>query len=372
MKIHVAIAADEFDLLFSPEAQGRLRSLGRLEFGVEVPGDNSSDVLVTSWSTQPFPPERLGLADRPLLTTDRPPVATDGPGLASGRPPLATDSLGLAGDRPLLETGRPPDLLAGGRLRLAVHSAGSVRRLFPRETLEAGLRVCQAGAAAMAPAVAELALTLTLALLRNLHHHDRTLWTTGDWREARQPVLGRSLAGRSVGIVGLGRAGRHYAQMVQALGAQAVRAYDPFSAGAQGVELVGLAELFAASDVIAVHAPSTPQTHHLIGRKQLSALPDGAVVINTARSWVVDQDALLEELVSGRLLAGLDVFDEEPLAASSPFLRLPNVIVTPHVAGGTFEARRTQGDIVVDELARFERGEPLQHEVTLDRYDQLA
>jgi phosphoglycerate dehydrogenase-like enzyme len=327
----VVVAPDEFDLLFAPEVQQRLHDRAVVEFG---DGDHATvlptgaadrfDVIVTSWSTMPFPPAQL----------------------------------------------------RGRRLRLAVHSAGSIRRLFPAEVLRSGVRVCQAGAAAMAPAVAEMALTLTLAVLRNLHRHDRALWTGRDWATARQPVLGRALAARDVGLVGFGRTGREYARMVRAMGASTLRAYDPYAdptvAARYGVQLVSLAELFRCCDVVAVHAPSTPETRHLVGRRELAALPDGAVVVNTARSWVVDEEALLAELVAGRLLAGLDVFDTEPLPSTSAFLGLPNVIVTPHVAGGTVEARRMQGRIVVDELCRFVAGEPLDHEVRLESYDLLA
>lgn len=327
----VAVERNEFDLLFSPSTQERLRDLALVEFGT---GDRGSalppesadryDAIITSWSTTPF-------------------------GIKA---------------------------LQGERLRLVVHSAGSVRHLLPRELLAQGLRLSQGGAEAMAPAVAELALTLTLALLRNLHHHDRHLWSDRDWAKARDPILGQALSARRVGLVGLSRVGRHYARMLRAFGTSVIKAYDPYadqqSAAALGIELVELDELFASCDVIAVHAPSTPETHHLVGAAQLAALPAGAVVVNTARSWVVDQDALLAELVEGRLRAGLDVFDEEPLPADSPFLGLPNVIVTPHVAGATIEARRMQGQIVVDELGRFAADLPLKHEITLDRYDLLA
>lgn len=329
--ICVAVAREEFDLLFCPAAQRDLRDLTVVGFGTGPHGTvlppgvaDSCDAVVTSWSTVPFRPREL----------------------------------------------------RGGRLALAAHSAGSVRRLYPRELLDHGPRLTQGGAAAMAPAVAELALTLTLALLRNLHHHDRALWTGRSWADARRPELGQALSERRVGLVGLSRTGRWYARMVKALGTSVVRAYDPYAdpeaAAALGVEMTGLDELFADCDVIAVHAPATPETHHLVGGRQLGTLPDGAVLVNTARSWVVDQEALLSEVVSGRLRAGLDVFDGEPLPSSSPFLGLPNVIVTPHVAGGTLEARRAQGRTVVEELRRFFAGEPLAHEVLPATYDLLA
>ncbi|MDQ1007072.1 phosphoglycerate dehydrogenase-like enzyme [Streptomyces sp. V4I23] len=329
--ICVAVAREEFDLLFSPASQQGLHDLAEIRFGAGPHGStlppgmaDSCDAVVTSWSTVPFRPEEV----------------------------------------------------RGGRLGLAVHSAGSVRRLYPRELLSRGLRLTQGGAAAMAPAVAEMALTLTLALLRNLHHHDRGLWAGGGWADARRPALGQALSERRVGLVGLSRTGTCYARMVKALGTSVVRAYDPYAdpeaAAALGVETVGLDELFGSCDVIAVHAPATRETRHLVGGRQLAMLPDGGVLVNTARSWVVDQEALLSEVVAGRLRAGLDVFDSEPLPSSSPFLGLPNVIVTPHVAGGTVEARRAQGRTVVDELTRFFAGEPLAHEVLPETYDLLA
>lgn len=125
-----------------------------------------------------------------------------------------------------------------------------------------------------------------------------------------------------------------------------------------------LDELLATSQVVALHAPVLPETRHLIGARELALMPDSAVLVNTARSWLVDQDALLAELRSGRLDAALDVFDLEPLPTDHPFRTLPNVLLTPHQAAGTVECRRRQGGIVLDEIARFAAGQPLRHAVT--------
>lgn len=330
VRIYVAVTPREVDLLFRPEAQQRLQGLGQVEFAAHearaaLADDlaDSYDALVTSWSTARF----------------------------------------------------EPSALIGARLRLAAHAAGSVRAKLPRKLLERGLRVTQA-AEALAPAVAELAMTLTLVLLRNVHHYDRALWTTRDWVPARQPDLGRALSGQQVGIVGMSRTGRHYASMLAGIGVRVIRAYDPYAdpvaCAELGVELVGLDDLFATSHVVAVHAPSTEETRHLIGARQFELLPAGAVFVNTARSWIVDQEALLREVVTGRISAGLDVFDTEPLPGESPFYGLPNVVVTPHVAGATLEARFCQGDTVVAELERFVSGRPLLHEISLQAYDVLA
>jgi phosphoglycerate dehydrogenase-like enzyme len=259
-------------------------------------------------------------------------------------------------------------------LRLVGHCAGSVRPVVAPEALARGIRVVQA-AAAMAPAVAELSLTMTLAMLRHLPHYQRTLGHRRSWEDAQRIGLGRELASATVGVVSASRTGKAYLEMVSALGAQ-TKVYDPYltidEARQLGTELVELDELLETSDVVAVHAPSTDETHHLLGAKELARIGDGGLLVNTARSWVWDEDALYEELASGRLAAAIDVFDEEPLPTDHRLHDLDNVLLTPHVAGGTVQARQRQGQIVVDDLGRYLTGQPLQHEVTVDRYEQLA
>src|SRR5690625_528554 len=332
LRIYAAVRPAEFDLLYDDDSQRRLAALGELvraedATSIELPPGLSDDydILITSWSTAPF----------------------------SG------------------------DLLRGKRLQLVLHSAGSVRKLFPREFLQEGYpRLAQGGANAMALPVAELAVTLTLALLRNLHTHDRGLQTTRDWAASGHGMLGNGIASQRIGIVGLSRTGRHYARMVRGLGAQQVFAYDPYVSATEArgldIELTGLSELCRASDILSVCAPSTPETRNLLSGEVLSQLRDGAIVINTARSAVVDSTALTNELVAGRLRAGLDVFDDEPLPESSPLDGLPNVLLTPHVAGGTVEARHQQGANVVEEITRYITDGTLSFEVTADNYDRLA
>src|SRR5699024_1217756 len=133
-----------------------------------------------------------------------------------------------------------------------------------------------------------------------------------------------------------------------------------------------LAELCASSDVLAIHAPVTEQTRHMLDADLSGRLRDGAIVVNTARSAVIDMQALTEELVSGRLSAGLDVFDVEPLPADSPLYGLDNVLITPHVAGGTVEARFAQGAGVTEEIAAHLAGEPMRYEVTPEIYHRLS
>ncbi len=130
-----------------------------------------------------------------------------------------------------------------------------------------------------------------------------------------------------------------------------------------GVDLASLAELFAAADVVTLHLPVLPETKRMIGATQMNLLRDGAVFINTARGAVIDEDALLSELKTGRIVAALDVFEEEPLPADSPFRSLSNVVLSPHVAGLTLDTYLQQGQAMVDELERFLANRPLQYEI---------
>lgn len=327
-RIHLALTPEEVDRLYDEPTRQRLAALGEVTFSQDgaLPADlaDAYDVLVTSWSTQKFAPEAV----------------------------------------------------LGERLQLAVHTAGTIRGLFPAAVLEQGLRLAQGGSAPMAVPVAELSLTLTLALLRNLHWMDRRLQATRDWAASGLGQLTRGIRGQSIGIVGLSRTGREYASMVAGLGVESVRAFDPFAteedAASLGVELVDLTELCASSDVLAIHAPVTDETRHMLDAAMIGRLRDGAIVVNTARSAVIDMEALTAELVAGRLSAGLDVFDVEPLPADSPLYGLDNVLITPHVAGGTVEARFAQGAGVADEIAAFLSGEPMRYEVTAEIYDRLS
>ncbi|MGH2557430.1 MAG: hydroxyacid dehydrogenase [Thermomicrobiales bacterium] len=262
---------------------------------------------------------------------------------------------------------------AAGRLRLIAHSAGSVKHLLPPAVFERGIAVTSA-AAALAPAVAEFALILVFLGLRPVEKYDRGM-REGRWDGPEAFGPGQEIAEQRIGVVGASFVGRHFVGLVRALGAE-VWVYDPYlsieDAAAIGVRRADLPELMAHCPIVSVHAPTTPETQHMIGAAELRLLPDNALLVNTARSWVIDMDALLAELQNGRIRAALDVFDEEPLPVDSPFRHLDNVVVTPHIAGATVQARFRQGDVVVDEIRRFFAGKPLRYGITLERLAILA
>lgn len=204
-------------------------------------------------------------------------------------------------------------------------------------------------------AVADLTLALILACRRHLVESDRFV-REQRWREgwARPELLGRDLAGSTLGLVGLGRIGVEVARRAEVFEMHVVhhRRNDGLP----------LDELLRTADVVSLHVPLTPETNGLISRERLALLRDGATLINTARGALVDEDALVHELVSGRISAGLDVFAGEPHVPDA-LLGLPNVVLTPHVASATVETRAAMTRVLVDNVLAFVRGEPLPNEV---------
>jgi glyoxylate reductase len=207
-------------------------------------------------------------------------------------------------------------------------------------------------------ATADLAFALLLATRRRLVEGDDLVrsgrWGTS-WSQA--PMLGREVTGSTLGIVGLGRIGRAMARRAHGFDMR-VLYHQRRPSDDTSLEYRTLDELMRGSDVVSIHAPLTPETKGLISRERLALLRDGATLVNTARGALVDEDALVEELVSGRISAGLDVFVHEPEVPEALFA-LANVVLTPHIGSGTVETRAAMTRVVVDNLLAAERGEPL-------------
>jgi phosphoglycerate dehydrogenase-like enzyme len=263
-------------------------------------------------------------------------------------------------------------LAAAQELRLIAHSAGSIKTMLPPAVFDSELQVTHA-AAAIAPAVAEMTVLLILLSLRQVHQLDRKLKAGVPWNEAK--FMGQELAGQRVGVVGAGYTGRSVIRLLRAWDAE-VWVADPYLDAEQAVQLgvtrVNLDDLFANCAIVTMQAPPTDETYRMVKASHFASLPDHAIFVNTARSHAVDSDALLAELQSGRIQAALDVFDQEPLPADSPFLQLENVIVTPHVAGASHQARLRQGAVIVEEVTRFLKGEPLRYAVTGEMLATMA
>lgn len=251
-------------------------------------------------------------------------------------------------------------------LRLIAHTAGSVRKLVPGEAIGGTVQVSHA-ASVLADAVAEFVIGSALRALWHFDQLDDAMRHGGEWFDLRARYLGRTLGARTVGIIGAGYVGQRVIRLLTAFGSR-VLVCDPVMTSEQamalGVELTGLDDLLASSDIVSLHAPVLPETRGMIGASQLARLSDGALFINSARSALIDEAALLAELERGRIHAVLDVYDTEPMPHDSEFRSASNVQITPHVAGHTFDTHRQQGQAMVDEVKRFLNGESLEHEVT--------
>ncbi len=202
-------------------------------------------------------------------------------------------------------------------------------------------------------ATADLAFALLLAAQRRVVEGDREV-RAGDWRGRwADRELALEVTGSTLGIVGLGRIGAAVARRaagfeLRILYTKRVR-LDEATEQRLGIEWRELDDLLQESDVVSLHVPRTPETTGLLDARRLALLRDGAVLINTARAEVVDRDALIEELASGRLRAGLDVFWEEPHVPAE-LVDLPNVVLTPHIGSATQTARHGMTRVVVDNV----------------------
>ena len=260
------------------------------------------------------------------------------------------------------------------KLELVAHTGATIKPFATDELFDRGILVTQAGAG-MARPVAEVSLTFTLALLHRVPEMHNALRAGDGWYDADAVGVQREILGTPITVIGASRTGRAYLELVRALGAEPLLVdptIDAEAAAELGAELVPLDEAVQRAQIVAVHAPTLPETHHLIGRRELALMRDGAGLVNTARSWLVDEGALIDELRRGRISAAIDVFDEEPFAADSPFRALPGVLVTPHRAAGTNQGRLRQGRIVVDEIEAFADGRVLAHAVDRDQLSSMA
>lgn len=336
-QILVVVRPNDYDILFTPAAKDALHELGEVtyrgqqhmsseELAAMIPGYHW---LLGGWGTPRFTDEVLAAADA---------------------------------------------------LALYAHSAGSVKGILPPAVFEQGIRVTH-GAGAIAHGVADMCACLIWTMLRQVHKMDAALKRGASWAEAKDAGIGvtvgigHEFVGQRIGVLGAGYTGRTFIRLIRRLDCE-VWVYDPYLSEERAAELgahkAELDELLSECPIVSCQLPTTDETFRMIGARELALLQDGAIFVNTARSRVIDMDALLAELQTGRFQAALDVFDQEPLPADSPFRELDNAILTPHVAGATIEARQRQGQYMVDEMRRFLAGEPLAYEVTEDMLATMA
>jgi phosphoglycerate dehydrogenase-like enzyme len=251
--------------------------------------------------------------------------------------------------RALLE--RLPDL------RIIAQTGNHVYHIDLAAAAERGVIVAKA-TGGFSFGAAELAIGLAIALMRRIPALDRAV-KAGEWRTPATPVLN----GKVLGIVGLGHVGRHVAKIATGFDMR-VLAWGPHltdaAAAAAGAERCALDDLLAWADIVSIHATLAPESRGLIDARRLALMKRSAYLINTARGPIVDESALIAALAEGRIAgAGLDVFDEEPLASGHPLTRLPNTILTPHIGWPTDHAYARFADAAADALLAWADGQPV-------------
>jgi len=260
------------------------------------------------------------------------------------------------------------------RLRLIAHAAGTVKGHVTRAVWESGVQVTTAAQANAGP-VADYTLAFILLAGKRAFAAARALaGAQGDFSKARlRTDVGNY--GTTVGIIGASRVGRLVLERLRPFKHEVLLATPELSAhqaAELGATLVPLDELMRRSTIVSLHAPVLDSTRGMIGARQLKAMPDGATFINTARGALVDHDALREETISGRIDAILDVTDPEPLPTGDRLYDLPNVIITPHIAGSMGNEVSEMGDYAVREVERFAAGRPLAYPVTIADLEMAA
>ena len=264
------------------------------------------------------------------------------------------------------------------KLKIITHSAGSVKGflkgvaekyIVPRE-------ICVFSAnGAIAYNVAEATIGLLIMACRQFMDHALVIREKGKWKDSSVPGNGIYLTGSTVGILSASKVGREVIALLKPFKVE-ILVHDPYlsdwDAGRMGVEKVALDDLFARSDFVSLHAPSIPETNKMVGAKQLKLLHDNAVLVNTSRGSVIDHDALLAELQTGRIMAALDVTTPEPLPQDSPLRKLTNLIITPHVSGAGNYGYFMIGTTTLNALEDFFAGKPVQGAVDFSRFAALA
>jgi len=263
----------------------------------------------------------------------------------------------------VLEPVTAAEIEAAPRLKLIQKIGIGVNTIDLDAARRRGIAVCNMPGT-NTQAVAEMTLLLMLATLRRLAELDQLTRAGRGWEfEPQLPDELGELAGRTVGLVGFGAVARRLVPMLQAIGAKVVYTSRQATADAP-VPFRPFRDMLPVVDVLSLHLPLTPETTRIMNAAAFSAMKRGSIVINTARGTLVDEGALREALTRGHLRgAGLDVFCREPVGANDPLLRLPNVVVTPHLAWLTTETLDRSLGIIAENCRRLGAGQPLLHRV---------
>ena len=221
---------------------------------------------------------------------------------------------------------------------------------------------------ALTESVAGMAMALMLALTRRVVSADKAV-RRGEWNRKYGDLRGVEIAGKTLGVIGMGRIGSAVARRARGFDVKVVY-HDVYRREdleeELGMEYMSREEVLREADLISLHVPYTPETLHMIGAEELASMKDGVYIVNTARGRIMDQAALVEALKAGKVAgAALDVFEEEPLDPTSPLASMDNVVLTPHLAASSEEAMRRMAVQVAEGVLKVLKGEAPDHPVVI-------
>lgn len=326
MKIALTLNRELLDTLFTEKTLNKLRSIGEVVINDgEASEENvkkvikDADIAITSW----------------------------------GNPSFTKDILDECPD-----------------LKLVIHAAGSVKPIVSDELWNRGIKVC-ASTKPLGEGVAETALGLAIASSKNFFALNDDIHNGG--YEVKNV---KEMYELTVGVVSAGWVGRHFIKLLNNFGVD-ILLYDPFVSEEQaeqmGCRKAELEELLKESDIVSLHAPSIPETNHMINESTLKLMKKDAILINTSRGSVVDEKALYEHMAAGNLkYACLDVYDPEPIEKDNPLRTLKNVILTPHIAGLAANGKLRIGSHVAQEIEKFIANEKMECEVKEEMIATMA
>lgn len=247
-------------------------------------------------------------------------------------------------------------------LKLVAHTGGSVAPIVSEYLYDRGIRVIS-GNRLYAESVAEGTLAYILCSLRDIPYYNYDM-KNGNW--GSKGYFNEGLLDQTTGLVGFGMVAKCLVKMLTPFRVR-IKVFDPYIKENMfeefGLEKVSLEEIFSTCKIISIHAPKTPETYHIIGKELLQMIPEGSILVNTARGNIIDENALIEELQRNRFKAVLDVYEVEPLPPDSILRKLDNVILIPHMAGPTLDRRRYVTAALIDDIKSFFNGGILNHEI---------
>lgn len=263
------------------------------------------------------------------------------------------------------------DVLAHApKLKLLAHLCGTVRPFVSEELYDRGIKVIGANDTYFSESVAEGALVYTLMSLRRIDKKLQLLkqQKADGWYQIKKC---RGLFDRTVGIVGFGAVGEHFARLLLPFRCKIkVHTLDISEEKLKmyNMERASMEEIFKTCDVISIHLPYNENTYHIINRELLQTIKKDALLLNTSRGSVIDEAALTDELKKGNFYAALDVFEKEPLPSESPLYEMDNVIIMPHSAGPTHDRYKYVTSLIIDEMYEYlVEGKPPKNEITKER-----